>query len=235
MTRSLTRLADLAYRRRGRMVIAWVVATIVIIAVGSSLAGEYHADYNTPGSESKAASELTEERFAGYSGQEVYVVWKSPDGADSPAVQERIDAFLAAAQRVEHVSAPTPTRVSENGTIGATTLPLTIDGWEVPREDGEKLIAAAQPARVSRDGTIALTRLELDRRALDVPGRTGTRLIELAEAASGEGLEIELAGPPIRNAQEGGSPLVGLIAAAIILLVAFGSVVAVGLPAVPPA
>jgi RND superfamily putative drug exporter len=92
-------------------------------------------------------------------------------------------------------------------------------------------VAAAQSARVSREGTIALSRLELDRPALDVPATTGTRLIEMAEAASGDGLEIELGGPPIRNAQEGGSPeLVGLIAAVIILLVAFGSVVAVGLP-----
>ena len=78
MTRFLTRLADLSYRRRGRMVLAWLAATIIIIGVGSSLAGEYNADYNTPGSESKAASELTEERFAGYSGQEIYVVWKDP-------------------------------------------------------------------------------------------------------------------------------------------------------------
>ena len=35
-------------------------AAVVIIGVGSSLAGEYEADYNTPGSESKAASDLTE-------------------------------------------------------------------------------------------------------------------------------------------------------------------------------
>ena len=56
MTRRLTRLADLAYRRRGRMVLAWIAATIVIIGAGSSLAGEFEADYNTPGSESKAAS-----------------------------------------------------------------------------------------------------------------------------------------------------------------------------------
>ena len=52
MTRGLARLADLAYRRRGRVVIAWVLAMIVIIGVGSALAGEYSADYNTPGSES---------------------------------------------------------------------------------------------------------------------------------------------------------------------------------------
>ena len=81
------------------MVLAWVAATVVIIGVGGALAGEYNADYNTPGSESKAASELTEERFAGYTGQEVYVVWKDADGADSPAVEQRVDAFLAEAKR----------------------------------------------------------------------------------------------------------------------------------------
>jgi RND superfamily putative drug exporter len=85
MTRLLVRIADVAYRRRGRMVLAWIAATVVIIGVGSALAGEYNADYNTPGSESKAASDLTEQRFAGYTGQEIYVVWKDPAGATSPA------------------------------------------------------------------------------------------------------------------------------------------------------
>src|SRR4249919_3454832 len=65
MTRRLTRLADLAYRRRGRMVLAWIAAAVVIIGVGSALAGEFQADYDTPGSESKAASDLTEKRFGG--------------------------------------------------------------------------------------------------------------------------------------------------------------------------
>src|ERR687896_11111 len=95
MTRSLARLADLAYRRRGRMVLAWIVSAIVIIGLGSSLAGEYEADYNTPGSESKAASELTEREFGGYSGQEVFVVWKDPDGAMSPAARKQVDSFFA--------------------------------------------------------------------------------------------------------------------------------------------
>src|SRR5829696_5650140 len=144
MTRQLTRLADIAYRRRGRMVVAWIAATVVIIGVGSSLAGEYNADYNTPGSESKAASDLTEQRFEGYSGQEVYVVWKDPDGARSPAARERVDAFLAEAEQVEHIESATPTRVSEDGTIATTTLPLTVPGWEVEKKQGEDLIAAAE-------------------------------------------------------------------------------------------
>ncbi len=83
MTRTLARIADIAYRRRGRMVVGWIVATIVLIGLGTNLAGEYNADYDTPGSESKAASDLTEREFDGYSGQEINVVWKDPDGADS--------------------------------------------------------------------------------------------------------------------------------------------------------
>ena len=105
MTRRLARLADIAYRRRGRMVLAWIVATVVLIGLGSSLAGEFHADYNTPGSESKAASDFTKREFSGYSGQEIYVVWKDPNGADNPATKRQMDAFFAQAEKVDHVGA----------------------------------------------------------------------------------------------------------------------------------
>jgi putative drug exporter of the RND superfamily len=194
MTRRLTRLADIAYRYRGRMVLAWIAAAIVIIGLGSTLKGEYEADYNTPGSESKVASELTESEFGGYSGQEVYVVWRDPAGAMSPAAQRSVDAFLAEATRIDHVSKQTAIRVSEDGEIATTTLPLTIPGWEVPKADGEKLVDAA-------------------------------------EENSGGGLEIELGGDPIYRAQEGASPEgLGFLGAAIVLLIAFGSVVAAGLP-----
>src|SRR5918996_3756213 len=95
---------------------------------------------------------------------------------------------------IDNIEEPTPTRISEDGTIGTTTLPLTIRGWEVEKEDGEKLIDAA-------------------------------------EANSTDGLEIKLGGDPIYRAQEGGSPEgYGLLAGAIVLLIAFGSVVAAGLP-----
>ncbi len=196
MTRFLTRVAELACRRRGRMVLGWIAATVVIIGVGSSLAGEYEADYNTPGSESKAASDLTESRFSGYSGQEIYVVWKDPDGARSTEARERLDAFFAQAEKVDHIAEHAPIRVSEDGTIGSTTLPLTVPGWEVEKEDGEKLIAAA-------------------------------------EDNSGGAFEIKLGGDPIYAAQEASSPEgLGFLGAAIVLLIAFGSVVAAGLPLV---
>jgi RND superfamily putative drug exporter len=167
---------------------------IVIIGLGSSLAGDYNADYNTPGSESKAASDLTEREFGGYSGQEVYVVWTDPSGATSPGARKRVDTFLAEAKQVDHIEKETPIRVSKDGSIATTTLPLTVPGWEVPKADGEQLIAAA-------------------------------------DKNSGDGLVIKLGGDPILRAQEGASPEgIGFLGAAIVLLIAFGSLVAAGLP-----
>jgi RND superfamily putative drug exporter len=194
MTRRLARLADIAYRRRGRMVVAWIVATVVLIGLGQALAGEYHADYNTPGSESKEASELTEREFSGYSGQEIYVVWKDPAGAQSAGAKKRMNAFFAEAEEVEHVGKAAPIRISDEGKIATTTLPLNVPGWEVKKEQGEQLIDAA-------------------------------------EANSGGGLEIKLGGEPIYLAQESTSPEgIGFLGAAIVLLIAFGSLVAAGLP-----
>jgi putative drug exporter of the RND superfamily len=194
MTRRLARLADIAYRRRGRVVVAWIVATVVLIGLGSSLAGEYHADYNTPGSESKAASEFTKREFSGYSGQEIYVVWKDPKGVDNTPTKRQMNAFFTQAEKVDHVERRGAIRVSEDGTIATTTLPLNVPGWEVKKEQGEELIAAA-------------------------------------EDNDGAGLQIELGGEPIYAAQEQTSPEgLGFLGAAIVLLIAFGSLVAAGLP-----
>src|SRR3954447_20854281 len=194
MTRRLSRLADIAYRRRGRMTLVWIVAAIVIIGVGSSLKGEFNADYNTPGSDSKAASDITGQRFGGYSGQEVTVTWRDPAGAQSPAVQQRINRFLVDAEKVNNIASHTQVRVSQNGQIATTTLPLTVPGWDVTKDEG-------------------------------------TQLIDAAEAHDGNGLEIKLGGDPINRAEEQSSPEgVGFFGAAIVLLIAFGSVVAAGLP-----
>jgi putative drug exporter of the RND superfamily len=194
MTRHLERLADIAYRRRGRMVVGWIVAMILIIGVGSSLAGEFNANYDTPNSDSKAASDITKSRFSGYSGQEIYVAWKNSAGATSPQAIKQMNAFFAQAEKVDHVARHAPIRVSQNGQIGSTTLPLTVPGWDVTKDQGKQLINAA-------------------------------------EDNDGNGTEIKLGGDPIYAAQSQSSPEgIGFLGAAIVLLIAFGSVVAAGLP-----
>jgi RND superfamily putative drug exporter len=94
-------------------------------------------------------------------------------------------------------------------------------------------IGSSGPVRVAPDGKIASTTLELDRRLWDLPDSTGTRLIDLARQASGDGLTVALGGGPIRMAEGGSGPQgFGLLGAAIVLLIAFGSIVAAGLPLV---
>jgi putative drug exporter of the RND superfamily len=194
MNRRLTSLADIAYRHRGRMVLGWIVAMILIIGVGSSLAGEFNANYDTPGSDSQAAGNITKQRFGGYSGQEINVVWKSQAGANNSQTRKQINDFFAQAEKVDHIAPHAPIRISQNGEIGSTTLPLTVPGWDVTKDQGKQLINAA-------------------------------------EDNDGNGTEIRLGGDPIYAAQSQSSPEgIGFLGAAIVLLIAFGSVVAAGLP-----
>jgi putative drug exporter of the RND superfamily len=44
----LARLADLVCRRRGRVLLAWIVLLPAVIALGARFAGEFAADYSTP-------------------------------------------------------------------------------------------------------------------------------------------------------------------------------------------
>ena len=191
----LGRLAALAYRRRRLGVLSWIVLLIGIMALAPRIAGEFTADYAAPGSDSRAARELVEQRFGGYSGESIDVVWEADSGAESPQVRREMDDFISRAERLEGV-------------------------------------ASAQPAQVSGDGSIAVERLRLDRPASEVPPETADRLLEMAdEASEGTGLEVALGGGPIQQAEGGPGPeTVGLVAAAAVLLVAFGSLVAVGFP-----
>jgi RND superfamily putative drug exporter len=195
MNRHLARLAEISYRHRGRVVLLWVVAMIAIIGVGSALKGDFNANYDTPGSESKAAGDITKQRFDGYSAQEVFVVAKDPNGFASPSeAQQRLAPFFTQAQKVEHIANHTTVRLSANRQIASTTLPMTVPGWEMTKDQG-------------------------------------TQLINAANDNAGNGLEIKLGGDPIYAAQSQSSPEgFGFLGAAIVLLIAFGSVVAAGLP-----
>jgi putative drug exporter of the RND superfamily len=190
----LARLGDLTYRRRGRMVLGWIVLLAAVLVLTPAIAGDFDAALETTGSESAAAAALLEDRFAHGSSETIDVVWEAESGAGTGAARATVDRFLNDASELEG--------------IGET-----------------------EPPRISEDGTVGFARLQLTGRAWDVPTSTGEELIDRAQEVSGAGLRIELGGRAIREAQEGGEPeAAGFLAAAIILLVAFGSIVAAGLP-----
>ena len=95
-------------------------------------------------------------------------------------------------------------------------------------------VLAAEPGPVSSDGSTGVVQVRFDQDAQRLPAESVERVMDLAGEAEGDGLRIELGGYPIEKVEqsEAGSESVGLVAALIILLVAFGSVLAAGLPLV---
>ena len=90
-------------------------------------------------------------------------------------------------------------------------------------------------SQISADGQIAFAEVQFDQQSVDLPKADIQTVIDTAEAARAPGFEVELGGAPIEFVlapQPGATEFIGVTAAIIILLIAFGSVIAMGLPIV---
>jgi len=197
-------LARWCFQRRAWVLVAWL-ALLVLLGVLSRTAGSTYSNTLTvPGTGSTTALNLLEQAFPGHAGDQDTIVWRaSPGSARAPAVRARITAMLgkvAAAPSVASVISPYSAR-------GAT--------------------------QISRDGTIAYATVVFDAQAANLSTPDVNRVIHLAEAARGPGVQVELGGPAIGNAVRPSvsiSAVVGVAAAAVVLFIAFGSLLAMLLP-----
>ena len=93
--------------------------------------------------------------------------------------------------------------------------------------------SARGAAQVSRGGQIAYATVVFDAQANSLPAAEVTHVVHLAEAARGPGLQVDLGGQAVENALRpsvGISAIVGVVAAAVVLFIAFGSLLAMLLP-----
>ncbi|MBO8188694.1 MMPL family transporter [Streptomyces spirodelae] len=91
----------------------------------------------------------------------------------------------------------------------------------------------ADASAVSEDGTIGYATVTLEDKAQHVPKADITRIIDTARSAAGDGLRVELGGEAVRGAEEeggGSAEGAGLLAALVILVLLFGSLIAAALP-----
>ena len=199
-TSILERWARLAHRRRGRVIGAWVVALIALMALQVSFAGDFDSGFEMPGTESQEAIDLLQTRFPARAGSDAEVVFRAGNGVDSPAIRDVIERVLGDIQALDAVG-----------------------GVESPYE---------QPGYISEDGTIARAVVHFTEQATAIPAGTVDGMLEVVDAANSGGLQVEAGGEAVfwNEQPEFASEWVGLIFAAIILLLAFGSVVAMGLP-----
>src|SRR5580700_7041204 len=91
------------------------------------------------------------------------------------------------------------------------------------------------PGQLSRNGHIAFASVQFSVQSSAIPGAEATALIHDATAASGHGLTFSLGGDVVDQAETpygGPSDGIGTTAAAIVLLLVFGSLLAMSLPVV---
>jgi uncharacterized membrane protein YdfJ with MMPL/SSD domain len=197
----LGRLGAACYRHRWLTVLVWVVGVACLITLWMRFGAA--ADNNFTGSD--PGQTLLNEHFARQSGDTLTLAIRSQERVTDPAVQARVTQALAPFRHAPHV-----TGVSD---------PFTAPGQ--------------LPGQVSADGHIAYATVQFDVQGADIPGGEVTALMHDASAASGHGVTFSLGGDVVDQAETpygGPGNGIGVGAAAIVLLIAFGSLLAMGLP-----
>ncbi|MFN2388602.1 MAG: MMPL family transporter [Actinomycetota bacterium] len=199
----LERLARWSYGHRWTMVGIWVAVLVGMNVLSGAVGGDYSNEFSLPGTESQEAFDLLSDRFPERSGDTADIAVKADDGVAAPAVRRRLEAFFETIERFDHVQ-----------------------GVQSPYARGGE-------RQVSPDGKIAFATIQFDVTADKVPVEQIVAMKEAAAEAATDDLQIELGGSVVQFAEfeePQGAEAVGFLAAIFILLVTFGSVLAMGLP-----
>jgi RND superfamily putative drug exporter len=198
----LARWARFAVRHRGRVLLSWLGVIILLGVLAGTVGGKYANSFEIPGTESQNATDLLKDRFPSQAGDSATIVLQTDAGVDDPAVKQRVDELLAQ----------------------ASTLP-EVTGVVSPYDN---------PAAISADRKIAYATVNYDKQASEVEIDNAKALLALVDRSSADGFKVEAGGAIVTQAESvdpfGLSAIVGIGAAIIILLIAFGSVIAMGLP-----
>jgi len=199
----LGRLAGWCYDHRRRVLLAWVALLIGSTVIAQVVGTHFEDKFSAGDTPSQQAMNLLQARFPAMAGDTADVVFKTAQPVRAEANQARIETVAARLRRVANV-------VSVAAPLGPT---------------GGRLISA--------DGHIAYAVVQFDTTSVNLPASTIDAVVRGAEAARRPGFEVQLGGAPISgviSASPGASEGIGVTAAIVIMLLAFGSVVAMGLP-----
>jgi RND superfamily putative drug exporter len=196
------RLGPWCHDRRWLVLAVWIIAFLASNGVAGSLGENYRQDFSLPGAESSAGFDVLNELNAGQlAGQTGTIVFRAEQGVDDPAVQEAMTALFA--------------KVAEMPGVSSVETP-----YENPR-----LVARAEGAA----GLIAYANVEFPEDAEFADAADVKDLVQ-EEAEGIEGVQVELGGFIFGTFEPPSSEVFGIAFAIVILILAFGSVLAMGLP-----
>jgi RND superfamily putative drug exporter len=197
----LQRLGRACARRRLTTIAAWILGLVAVLGLSGAFGGHFNNSFSIPGTPAQRAFDLVHDRFPEESGATATVVFHAERGTlTTPAARRRVAEAVALAKALPDVIS-----VSD---------PYALGSLAPDRATAMATVTYGKPV-----GDLGRPAAE------DLEDRVG-------EVAS-DGLRIAFSGSLVELTQSGGadnSVQIGLAAAVLVLLLAFGTVVAMGLP-----
>ncbi len=205
MATFLYRLGRGAFRRRGLVALIWVALLFAAVFGAASASAPTSGSFSIPGTEAQKAFDVLDEKFPGMAadGATARIVIKAPAGAK--------------------VTDPEPKAQVEK---------IVEDLKSGPGKDQISSVADPyQNQAVSQDGSTAYISTKYKVSGMELTDATRDALKESGKDAQAQGLTVEIGGDALMAAPETGSgEIIGILVAAIVLVITFGSLIAAGLP-----
>ncbi len=198
------RLARWSTRHRAIVTGGWLTALVIAMAASQAAHPHYVNNLSLPGTDSQRAADLLRRDFPAQAGDiDQIVLYARHRRIGDPAVRAHVAPVLARVSRLPHVT----------GVISPFT--------------------PAGARGVSPAGRTAFATVTFDQRADTLPKAAVDRVIAVAATARSSDLQVDLGGRAIQTATRpplGATTAIGLLAAMVVLLITFGSALAMGLP-----
>jgi RND superfamily putative drug exporter len=200
---ALGKLAAFCFDRRRTVLVLWILLLIGITTVAQVAGTHFQNKFTSGNTPSQQAATILDARFPGLVGNTADVVFHTTGPISNGANRADIEAVmrqLAPLASVRSVSSP---------------------------------FSSAGAHQIAPHANIAFAVVQFTTTTDALPAAAVRAVIKTAQAADHPGFDVELGGSPISSvavAAPGPSEGIGVSAAILIMLLAFGSVVAMGLP-----
>ncbi len=202
-TTALGRLAGRCYDRRRLVLVLWIVAIIGVTVLSQVVGTSFKNKFTSGNTPSQQAQNILQQRFPAKSGDTADIVFRTT--TPIPANQAAITKVVDSVQTLPYVR--------------GVTSPFSPQGAH----------------QIAPKDNIAYAQVQFTTDTADIPTGAVKKVITTAQGAATSGVQVELGGSPISaaaTAAPGPSEGIGITAALLIMLLAFGSVVAMGLPVI---
>ncbi|WP_344289842.1 MMPL family transporter [Streptomyces synnematoformans] len=202
MATFLYRLGRFSFRRRRLVLMLWTAVLAVVGIAAAGVTSKTTDTFSIPGTQSQKALDLLSEEFpqAAADGATARVVFEAPDGQRLTSGAQKADVEALVAD------------------LGRAHQVKTVTG---PYAGGT----------VSEDGTIGYAQVTYEVADADVSDRARADLEDVAAQGERTGLHVSMGGTAVAaEAHQSTTELIGILIAAVVLVITFGSLVAAGLP-----